>query len=332
MKIVNIVSVGSIDGILTTAALVRLCREGLAGFWGSPCVHWTQAFTVDRLRPEEWDQGAVALVDLGVNNRDRQMTLDFVRRLLAAGHRIVAVIDEHGADAWASVLAEAGIEMGSLCITPADRGSQIHSSGDILEAYLYDQSGQGLAPGVARPRISPQADRLCRFASASDLGQFGKTPYPDPELIVFPHWLANAVIKPAIQDDSRRDALVAYYSGANESVAALAKLLGWAAEYEQMQRRTAALLDLARDYHGVLRVDLSEEDGQVDMTALSVALQARADVVCVGRAGTYVLSSGSRHDLLTRIQSVIPDTMGMPNRVSVPSDSLDQAIATLGGS
>ena len=91
----QIVAVGSIDGVLATAAMLRLI-----GNKEIPII-WTQAFQVDKIDLSTWDPNRqVAFVDLAVNNRDKQMTADFVRQIREAGHTIVAICDEHNRDDW----------------------------------------------------------------------------------------------------------------------------------------------------------------------------------------------------------------------------------------
>src|SRR2546429_8222966 len=91
----QIVAVGSVDGVLTAAALLRLIGNA-----DVPLV-FTQAHQVDQIDPVTWEPSRkVAFVDLAVNNRSHRMTANFVARIRAAGHTIVAVIDEHDREAW----------------------------------------------------------------------------------------------------------------------------------------------------------------------------------------------------------------------------------------
>ena len=97
-----LIAVGSVDGVLTSAAVLRLI--------GRDCqILFTQAFTVDRLDLSSLPTGSeIVLVDLAVNLKAPQMTVDFLRRLRAAGHHLVAIIDEHGRADWFAALAHAG--------------------------------------------------------------------------------------------------------------------------------------------------------------------------------------------------------------------------------
>lgn len=100
--ITQILSVGSVDGICTSAALLRLISR-----WGGSNVglQFTQPFTVDKIDPTKWATGSkVAFVDLAVNNRDKSMTANFVRRVREVGHEIVVMIDEHSREDWLEVL------------------------------------------------------------------------------------------------------------------------------------------------------------------------------------------------------------------------------------
>ena len=59
-----VIAAGSVDGVLTAAAVVRNAPEGAEVFF-------TQAFTVNTVKPEDWEENRrVLFVDLAVNNRD----------------------------------------------------------------------------------------------------------------------------------------------------------------------------------------------------------------------------------------------------------------------
>jgi hypothetical protein len=126
--ITQIVSVGSVDGICTTAALLRLIGRDNVG------LQFAQAFTVDRVDPSTWPVGQkVAFVDLAVNNRDVYMTADFVSRIRAAGHEIVAVIDEHGREDWLEILGS----FEGLIVEPQSQAEgTFKSSGAVLKEFV----------------------------------------------------------------------------------------------------------------------------------------------------------------------------------------------------
>src|SRR5258708_2124364 len=112
MKILStvdfVLSVGSVDGVCTTAAVLRNASEG-AG------LAFCQAFTVDKIDPSAWGAGKnVLFVDLAVNNRHEAMTVDFLSCVQAAGHIIIGVLDEHDADAWERVFKVAGLSFDDL--------------------------------------------------------------------------------------------------------------------------------------------------------------------------------------------------------------------------
>ena len=123
-----IVSVGSVDGVCTSAAALRtVCQPDTE-------IIFTQAFTVDKIDPTAWKPSRkVLFVDLAVNNRDEAMTVDFLRRIIAAGHQIVGVLDEHCREDWEQAFSEARLSFDDLLIEPVSQATgEIKSSGALL--------------------------------------------------------------------------------------------------------------------------------------------------------------------------------------------------------
>jgi len=238
MKNLNlIISVGSVDGILTSAAVLRNLAEEESE------VIFTQAFTVDRLDPTAWKSNRqVLFVDLAVNNRDESMTVDFLRRITAAGHQIVGVLDEHSREDWQKAFSEAGLSFDDLLIEPVSQAtSDIKSSGALLLSLLGDE-------------IDEHTEELLGAADAGDKMNFGT------------HFggLVNKAVKSKIADDSRRVYLAKHFA---ENTQPDETILGWMAEYDKIlenhQKIIASRQGLSDEIVRVVTTDLA-----VDMTTL----------------------------------------------------------------
>ncbi len=231
-KINYVVATGSVDGILTVAALLRVI--------GNPkvSIEFTQAFQVDKLDPTKWESGRqVAFVDLAVNNKAPEMTADFVRRIRDAGHNIVAIVDEHDAEAWGKI-----VDPVNLLIVPVSQAEgDINSSGALLLSVLGDE-------------VDRQTRELCEAADAADRMDFST------------HFggLANRAVKSAIWDNSRRVYLARHFAEHYEPDDVI---LGWVAEYEEILRTHDEILANCEDLsNGIVRVDCTGK--VVDMTTL----------------------------------------------------------------
>ena len=122
----TIIAAGSVDGILTSAALLRLIENE------NVRVIFTQPNTIDKISVEELGAGSkLALVDLAVNNANPKMTVDFIGRIRQAGHEVVAIIDEHDRQAWFGILGN----FDGLLVEPQSQSEgKFCSSGAILMA------------------------------------------------------------------------------------------------------------------------------------------------------------------------------------------------------
>ena len=234
-SVTRIVAVGSVDGICTAATLLRLTgRQDEVG------LEFCQAFTVDKVDPTKWLHGRkVAFVDLAVNNRDPSMTRDFVSRLRAAGHELVAVIDEHSREDWLGVLGTfEGLE-----VEPQSQAQGTYgSSGAVLKAAVGAQ---------ADPRsleLLDAADAADRMDFTTRLGG-----------------MVNQAVKSAIQDDSRRVYLACYLAtgvtGPDVTIA------GWINEYQEILANhdyiLAGMVDMG---DGIVRILVTGY--KVDVTTL----------------------------------------------------------------
>jgi hypothetical protein len=253
---------GSVDGVLTSAALIGYAEKDCG-------LQFMQAFTVDKVDPTKWAPGRrVALVDLAVNNRKAtkpgeidglQMTTDFVRRILAAGHQLVAICDEHNAADWRLVCEATGIDFESLLILPCTQGNEGNpkSSGALLLANLGDQA-------------SEHVTALCRDADAADKMDFSG-PFAS---------MVNKAVKSAITDDSRRIYLAKHLAVHSE---ADSKIQGWIEEYAAIEANHEVIVANRKDLgDGIIEVVTT---GKVDMTSLMARLYKLGRcVVSVGEA------------------------------------------------
>jgi len=252
-----VVAVGSVDGVLTAAA-VKSVQEHFYSWNGmGECaeVIFTQAFEVGKLDPTMWEKGRkVLFVDLAVNNREPSMTQDFVRRVLDAGHTIVGICDEHDSNAWKSCCVEAGLDFDTLTIKPVTRSQEIGSSGAHLLHYLGKEANE-------------HTRELCLDADAADRmdfsGRFAS--------------VVNQATKSAIADNSRRVHLVKLFTcGVEPDVTAL----HWCWEYEQLLAANAEVFAVREDLgNGIVRVD--GQGKRIDVTTLMSDLYRVARVVVV---------------------------------------------------
>ena len=125
-----IIAVGSCDGLLGTAAILRITKI-------QAIIYFTQAFQVNSINVEGWAPNrVVGFIDLAVDNKRESNTLEFVRRIYALGHRIHFIADEHGKEAWARVLSECDHSVDELSIKPQNRERNFQSSCAIISSAL----------------------------------------------------------------------------------------------------------------------------------------------------------------------------------------------------
>lgn len=251
-----IIAVGSIDGILTTSAL--LCGIGAVRAQSINAL-FTQAFKVNEvnliLPPQR-----IALVDLAVNNRDEQMTIDFVRHLMDGGHEIVAVIDEHDAAAWRRVFEACNLDFEGLLIKPVSQNDcDIKSSGELLRRE-FDRFGYPYDYLCAE---------LCRNADAADqmdfTGRFAS--------------IANKAVKSNIADDARRVALIWQFACGGERISE--EIQGWMVEYDAVLETHKAIMDDLQIISAEMMCRISTVGKTVDMTTLMKEAYESYDFVVV---------------------------------------------------
>jgi len=320
-----IVAVGSADGVLTTAALLSHIASWRTHEVG---VQFTQAFQVDRIDPSTWEANRkVCFIDLAVNSRDESMTHDFVRRVLAAGHEIIGICDEHDAAAWQKCCEATGVDWNRLKIKPGTRGQEgrfgtpeVTSSGILLWRTLGHDYAQ-------TPTTKSSAfEQLCQAADAADRMDFTT------------HFgaLVNNAVKSDIANDARREYLARWFAFNSEPDATI---LGWCAEYEEILANHKEILAAREDRgDGIIRVDARGR--KVDMTTLMGELYKLCKVAIVTgesydtRVGRKVVAHSfgvQKGDIMVVLSSADGVTVvsGFASKVTVTPESGDAAIAAV---
>lgn len=313
-RITKIVSVGSIDGVCTTAAVLRL-----SGRTVSTAVEFCQAFTVDKLDPAGWASGEqVLLVDLAVNNRDPSMTVDFLRRVKSAGHTILGVLDEHNAEDWRKAFDAADLSFDELVIKPVSQNEGgIKSSGALLSGWLYaNTDGEHDSHTAALLEAADAGDRM-DFTT-----HFGG--------------LVNQAVKSRITDDSRRVHLAFRFA---EHMEPDEKIRGWIAEYETILQNHEAILAAKQDLgDGIHRVVTTAKT--VDVTTLMSQLYKNGARVVVMEAEMFdkslgqktrqiAFGTGEKLDLLAAVKAAVPTASGFAQKANVPTESEEAALAAV---
>jgi hypothetical protein len=318
-----IISVGSVDGVLTTAALIRQIKA--SAIWSclpveDPSVDFCQAFTVDKVRVREDVPCVYALVDLAVNNRDKKMTRDFVLRLQNAGHVIGAIVDEHDRADWVEAL---GRPVEGLLVEPQSQNGgpdAPKSSGEVLRRAFEKMGAFADTHTLELLAAADAADHM-DFST-----RFGG--------------MVNQAVKSNIADDSRR-VYMARHLSASEDVTVDEKIQGWIDEYPVLLANHQAIRDAATDLGaGILRASALEK--KVDMTVLLksfydsgakvVALEGEVYNKELGRK-TVQISFGTnlKGDLLAAIKAVVPEASGFAQKANCPPEKEQEAIEAVRG-
>jgi len=296
-KATQILSVGSVDGILSAAAVLRnLADENCE-------IEFCQAFTVDKVNPQAWQANRkVVFVDLAVNNRDESMTVDFIKRILDAGHEIVGILDEHNAKDWQRVCQTVGLDFDGLEIKPVSQDEgKIKSSGALFHSLFWDE-------------VDEHTRQLCQAADAGDRMDFST------------HFgrIVNEAVKSRIADDSRRVYMAKHFA---KNAEADSTIQGWMAEYQEILANHEEILAAAEDLgDGILRVNAVGKT--VDMTTLMGRLYRQCKVaIVVGESYNKALGKKTTQhgfgiprgagDLLTVIKDVVPTASGFAEKVNV---------------
>lgn len=305
-----VIAVGSVDGILTTAALLRLIGKDEAE------VCFTQAFTVDKLPVGSWRERRVALVDLAVNNRDPEMTRRFIAALRENGNEFVAVIDEHNREDWLAVLGS----FDGLVVEPQSQqgGDDAQkSSGEVLRRALVKS---GMEPDGHTAELLAAADAGDRMDFTTHFGA-----------------IVNQAVKSAIADDSRRAYLARHLAKSRE---ADSKIQGWIKEYEEILVSHQEILGAKQDLgDGIVRVVATGK--RVDMTTLMstlyrsgarvVVLEGEAFNKALGRKAMQIAfgTDDKGKDLLAVVKAAIPSASGFAQKVNVDPEHEAAALAAV---
>ncbi len=274
----RIIATGSVDGIAATAAALRTINSHFRRYGDYVDVEFTQAFQVNKIDPNAWEPNQkVLFVDLAVNNQDPSMTVDFLRRISAAGHEVVGIADEHDAEAWRQAFVDADLDyFDKLALKPASQDkSEIESSGALLKEWLGDYDGEleeymfrhnGHNPYQLMTHDSHTVE-LLDAADAGDRRDFST------------HFggLINQAVKSQIWDNSRREYLAKHFAKDYEPDE---KIMGWVAEYEAiLETHEEIIADGKNLGDKIYRIDAVGKT--VDMTTLMDQLYKDHDVVIV---------------------------------------------------
>jgi len=277
MKKINFVlSVGSIDGVCTSAAVLRNADPNAD-------IQFCQAFTVDKVDPSTWgEQRNVLLVDLAVNNRDEAMTADFLRRLKEAGHTVYGVLDEHNAKDWRHAFETAELSFDDLVIKPVSQDDgEIKSSGALLLEYgkAIEQADPYLLEN-GFPFFDQHTRDLCEAADAGDRMDFAS------------HFggLVNQAVKSKIADDSRRVHLAQHFAQNHDPDETINT---WIAEYEEILKSHEEIV-VARQDQGDGIVRISALGKTVDMTTLMKTVYTLGYSVVITEGEMYNKSLGKK--------------------------------------
>ncbi|OIO52206.1 hypothetical protein COY93_02295 [Candidatus Uhrbacteria bacterium CG_4_10_14_0_8_um_filter_58_22] len=253
-----VISVGSVDGILTTAAVLRLIGQG-----HEVEVCFTQAFTVNKLLVGSWQGRQVALVDLAVNNRDPEMTRTFVEQLRENGNTLVAVIDEHSREDWLAILGS----FDGLAVEPQSQQGGDDAPKSSGEVFRRDLTAAGV-------EVDDHTLELLKAADAGDRMDFST------------HFgaIVNRGVKSAIADDSRRVHLARHLAQNRE---ADSEIQDWISEYEAILVNHQEIIASKQDLgDGIVRVVAT--DRAVDMSTLMNTLYRSGGRVVIVEGEAFV--------------------------------------------
>lgn len=148
----------STDGTLTTAALLRIIRSQHPG--QKVVLDVVDYGVVDTLFEQNWESAQrIAMVNFGVLERNVARMMMIVLEIERAGHRIDAIIDEHGANYWHRIVGDRRFER--LLVKPETRSEKkVASSGAVLRNALNGWCHD------------PHTIELLRAADDADHGRF----------------------------------------------------------------------------------------------------------------------------------------------------------------
>lgn len=323
-EVTFVLAVGSVDGICTTAAILRNACGGVG-------VEFCQAFTVGKVDPSKWPANRTVLfVDLAVNNKDKAMTVEFLKRVIEAGHTIFGILDEHNAEDWKWACGEAGIDFDKLAIKPVsqDKGD-IKSSGALLLNFLGNCALHTPTIHSLESEVDLQSAELCVAADCGDRMDFST------------HFggLVNQAVKSNIADDTRRVYMAKYFAANHEPDE---KILGWVKEYENILKTHKEVIAKSKGLGlGMIRVDCVGKI--VDMTTLMNTLynDYSVDIVVVEgemfnkaagkkiRQISFGVKPGVKFDVLEVFKNKGIEASGFASKANISPEEEERAITVV---
>jgi hypothetical protein len=310
----RIIAVGSVDGVLTSAALIRFFSNR-----GDACeIHFTQAFTcqetLEFIEAGDW----VYLVDLAVNNRDPEYTRQFVKGIEDCGAAIYAIADEHDAQAWNQIIPNMGNGEGELAmmVYPQTRSEQYPSSGAVLRQYLSGLEGW-----------DDYCTRLTQYADLADQAEF-----------VGLAEVVNKAVKSNIRDQHRRVYIAKHFS---QSFEMDPQIRQWVTDYETLEANMNEILSNVVDRGKYIYLDSRGKD--VDMTTLATRVYRQYPdalvVVAKGQAFdktkggvipcySFMASTNAPEDLNVQSLVGVPG-FGFAKKFNVEDEEFEEALANL---
>jgi hypothetical protein len=300
----KIIAVGSVDGVLTSAALIRF----LANRDAESQVMFTQAFTchetLDFIEPGD----SVYLVDLAVNNRDIECTRSFIEAIFDKKAYLVAIADEHGSDAWYKIIPT---DLEGLIIHPQNRSPKYPSSGAVLREVLRQSDGW-----------DEYCTDLTELADLADKAEF-----------VGLGSLLNKAIKADIKDQQRRVYLAEHFAQTSEPDDQIKQ---WLIEYEALEANTKAVVESAYQEGDLYFFDSREY--KVDRTSMVVELDRKFPTakVAVCRGFAYDRDRGGSFPCYTfmlrnkfngiNLGEILPSGWGMAAVMNVEDADYPEAL------
>lgn len=233
----KIIAVGSVDGVLTSAALIRF----LANRECESEVFFTQAFTCHEVLESIQLNDLVWLVDLAVNNRDVEYTRQFIQAIFDKKAYIQAVADEHGSESWYRIIPN----LEGLLVHPQDRSKVYPSSGAVLRKALWQLEGW-----------DEYCTNLTHFADEADQANF-----------VGLGAIVNKAIKADIKDQNRRVYLANHLAITSQPDE---QILSWLNDYKVLEANVKTVVQSSHQDGDIYFFD--SRDVKVDRTSMVVEL------------------------------------------------------------
>ena len=272
-----IIAAGSPSTVIATAGFC-LANYRIEQVGGDVNIIFTQAFqvgegslsrkAVEALGPED----KVVLIGLPVNNREPQMTTDFVR---AIGSRLIGTYDEHEPERWAALQVELGLAP-ELFHTPG-KGEGHLSAASIVGNEYPEMPGEWMAAGDwadnRQIEVTPEAKAL-----ATEV---------------------DSAVKTRIADNAFRVTVIRRLLGDPEATVAFRARL---AEGKAIEEATARALAEA-ELNGQVLVLLQADRQEINQTAAMFAGYRRAPFVAVvgvksGEGEVVVVGCNDKHPTL----------------------------------